>query len=195
MNVHRCQRKAHSSKSAGSARFSEQSVLTADHIPAFLPETASIHRRFKNCVKHFLTSPAENGTRNPGNCPMTDLRQSPTGTKCAPVTPQNLVFPAWQPAVDLCRWHMDGPLDKSRSLGFSPVTNFSSSLKFPVFFRGWGRAGMTRGTKVVWGYQPDFLRLKNAVFLECGVRKLPGLKPRLLYSPRRPGHRSWIVTH
>ena len=32
--------------------------------------------------------------------------------------------------------------DTSRSLGFSPDTNSSSSLKFPVFFRGWGRAGM-----------------------------------------------------
>jgi hypothetical protein len=38
-------------------------MLIADNIPAFLAETASIHRRFKNCVKHFLTSPAENGTR------------------------------------------------------------------------------------------------------------------------------------
>ena len=32
--------------------------------------------------------------------------------------------------------------DKSRSLGFSPGTNFASLLKSPVFFKGWGRAGM-----------------------------------------------------
>ncbi len=32
--------------------------------------------------------------------------------------------------------------DKSRSLGFSPGTNFASLLKSPVFFNGWGRAGM-----------------------------------------------------
>ena len=32
--------------------------------------------------------------------------------------------------------------DKSRSLGFSPGTNLASPLKSPVFFKGWGRAGM-----------------------------------------------------
>ncbi|MFN5050729.1 MAG: IS66 family insertion sequence element accessory protein TnpA [Planctomyces sp.] len=32
--------------------------------------------------------------------------------------------------------------DTSRSLGFSPGTNFSASLRFSVFFGGWGRAGM-----------------------------------------------------
>ena|GEM_PF-3446528 len=32
--------------------------------------------------------------------------------------------------------------DTSRSLGFSPGTKFSSPLKSPVFFEGWGRAGM-----------------------------------------------------
>ena len=32
--------------------------------------------------------------------------------------------------------------DKSRSLGFSPGTNFSSPFKSPVFFNGRGRAGM-----------------------------------------------------
>ncbi|MEY4187349.1 MAG: hypothetical protein RIT02_2383 [Planctomycetota bacterium] len=30
--------------------------------------------------------------------------------------------------------------------------------------RGWSRAGMTRGTKVGWGCEPVFLRLKNAAF-------------------------------
>jgi len=54
---------------------------------------------------------------------------------------------------------------KSGSLGVSPSTYFSSYLNSPVFFTVRGRAGMTRGTKVGWGYQPNFLRLKNAVFL------------------------------
>jgi hypothetical protein len=54
---------------------------------------------------------------------------------------------------------------KSGSLGLSPSTYFSSYLNSPVFFTVRGRAGMTRGTKVGWGYQPNFLRLKNAVFL------------------------------
>jgi hypothetical protein len=87
VNAHRCQRKSHCSKSAGSARFSEKSVLTADHIPAFLAEIASIHKRFKNCVKHFLTSPAENGTRTARSLLDDWPAQSPTGTECAPVTP------------------------------------------------------------------------------------------------------------
>ena len=29
--------------------------------------------------------------------------------------------------------------DKSRSLGFSPGTNFASPVKFRVFLDGWGR--------------------------------------------------------
>jgi len=45
------------------------------------------------------------------------------------------------------------PRDKSRSLGFSPGRNFSSSLKFPVLFRGWGRAGML-GLPFVLGVIP-----------------------------------------
>ena len=32
-------------------------------------------------------------------------------------------------------------------------------------FEGWGRAGMTRGTKVEWECETDFLWWKNAVFL------------------------------
>ncbi len=39
--------------------------------------------------------------------------------------------------------------DTSRSLGFSPGTNSSSAFKSPVFFEGWGRAGMTPRTKTV----------------------------------------------
>jgi hypothetical protein len=40
------------------------------------------------------------------------------------------------------RHDSDDASDKRCSLGFSPGTNISSSLKSPVFFRGWGRAGM-----------------------------------------------------
>jgi hypothetical protein len=32
-------------------------------------------------------------------------------------------------------------------------------------FKGWGRAGMPRGTKVEWECERDFLWWKNAVFL------------------------------
>ncbi|MEY4188487.1 MAG: hypothetical protein RIT02_3521, partial [Planctomycetota bacterium] len=38
-------------------------------------------------------------------------------------------------------------VDKSRSPGFSPGTNISSSLKSPVFFRGWGQPRMMPRTK------------------------------------------------
>ena len=67
--------------------------------------------------------------------------------------------------------------DTSRSLGFSPGTNFSSFLKLPVFFRGWGRAGMLglpcvlgvrndAGDKSRLGRQIDFSSSKNIVFFE-----------------------------
>ena len=37
--------------------------------------------------------------------------------------------------------HMDMPTTR-RFLQIGPGTNFSSTLKSPVFFEGWGRAGM-----------------------------------------------------
>ena len=40
--------------------------------------------------------------------------------------------------------------DKSRSLGFSPGTNFSSPLRATAFFKGWGRAGMLGLHFVPW---------------------------------------------
>jgi hypothetical protein len=60
--------------------------------------------------------------------------------------------------------------DKSRSPGFSPGPNFSSSLKFPVFFKGWGRAGMlglpfTRFTETTANARGTASRTQTAAML------------------------------
>ncbi|HCP13886.1 MAG TPA: hypothetical protein DIT89_16250 [Planctomycetaceae bacterium] len=85
--------------------------------------------------------------------------------------------------------------DKSWSLGFSSGTNFSSPLKSPVFFKGWGRAGMLG--------LPFFLGVNSGATMDlawravaegeslAGNSALP--KRRLFQLPRLSGSRTASV--
>ena len=52
------------SKFSAPAGFSDKPVLPSRHTPAFLATPATVNARFKKSGKHFLTSSAENGTRD-----------------------------------------------------------------------------------------------------------------------------------
>jgi len=77
------------------------------------------------------------------------------------------------------------PYGTMDNIGFAVCRGRVQRLQHRVFFGDFCRAFLTRGTKVGWGCQAVFLRLKNAGFLGGGVRMLPGLKPTLRFCPRR----------
>ncbi len=68
-----------------------------------------------------------------GLCDVRSLRQCHSRVMAVPTCVCSVLASVERPGV-FCGWagRSDGE-DKSRSLGFSPGTNFSSSLKFPVF--------------------------------------------------------------
>ena len=123
-----------------------------------------------------------------GLCDVRSLRQCHSRVMAVPTCVCSVLASVERPGV-FCGWagRSDGE-DKSRSLGFSPGTNFSSSLKFPVF-SGDGAEQECSGyvfvldvrndasTKVVLWCQADFPRWPIAVFWGWG--DFPGLKPRL----------------
>ena len=79
---------------------------------------------------------------SPCRPPRSSRTKSPLWEGEAPAEPKSIVSLHLSLFAQNRRPGIPDARDKSRSLGFSPGTNFSSPLKSPVFFDERGRAGM-----------------------------------------------------